>query len=202
MSAANAIFNVAALAFSLIAILISALSARRQSVDARRGNLILFVTELGQSIRTPDFTKAREYILTQLSQFDSALGIYGLPEPARDYVLLVGGFYQDLGSLVVTGILDENLAAAMYYSGIKETWRALNPYILGEREIRRLQGTGGMYGSFEHLAVYVESLPHEKVVRNLGRRRFPTTEVNVGAPTSATVTSRDEASQPPSSDAE
>lgn len=201
MSAANAIFNVAALAFSFLAILISAISARRQAGDARRGNLILFVTELGQKTRTPDFIKARDYVLTELSKLDPALGVYGLPEPARDYVLLVGDFYQDVASLVVSGVLDENLVAARYYSEIKQTWRALQPYILSEREIRRVKGTGGIFVSFEHLAAYVQSVPYEKLTRNFGRRRFPATEVDDGAPVGATLMSRDGESQPQSPDA-
>jgi hypothetical protein len=199
MSVANAIFNVAALAFSFMAILISAISARRQAADSRHANVILFMTELGQRTRSPDFRKAYEYVQTQLSQFDPTLGLFGLPEPARDHALLVGSFYQDVSTLVVTGVLDEDLAVIMYYTSIKEVWRALEPYILAERNIRRLRGTGSMYESFEHLAVYAESVPHEKVRQKLRRRSFPAAEVNPDESVSSRTTAQDP-SQPESSE--
>jgi hypothetical protein len=200
MSAANAIFSVAALVFSFIAILISAISARRQTIDARRGNVISFLTELAQRARSQDFRKAEDYVLTQLSQFDPAVGVYGLPEPACDYALLVGGFYQDVGVLVVTGVLDEDLAVGMYYSGIKEVWRALEPFILSEREIRRLRGAGSFFGSFEHIAVYTESVPHEQVRQKFLRRSFPATEPDPAGKVSNAATAQGDVSQPRSSE--
>jgi hypothetical protein len=175
---ASAIFNITALIFSFAAVVISIISAQRQATDARRGNYISFISELGQRLRSPEFLSAQDYVLTQLSQFDPTLGIYGLPAPAREHVLLVGGFYQDLGVLVVTGVIDEKLAVAMYYSGIKEVWRSLEPYISGERKIRHSRGMGGMYGSFEHIAVYAETTPYEKLLQVFYRRRsFPLAEI-------------------------
>jgi len=137
-----------------------------------------YMTQLGRIVASPDFREAREYILTQLSQFDPALGVYGLPKPACDHALLVGGFYQDIGALAVQGVVDENLVIGMHFTGIKESWRALEPYIRGERELRRAKGYGSFFGSFEHLAVYVESIPHEKIQGRVQRRRFP--EASVG----------------------
>jgi hypothetical protein len=202
MGVGNVIFNVAALAFSFGAILISAISAQRQTADARRANYILFVSELGQRYRSGDFRKAQDYISTELSKFDPVLGIYNLPDPARGYVLLVGGFYQDLGLLALTGALNEDIAVATYYSGIKEAWLALEPYIRGERETRRSRGAGSMWGSFEHIAVYVESVPFDKVTRKLHRRRrFPAVEVKPVAPVSSIAAGGGEANQPESSEA-
>jgi hypothetical protein len=202
MSVANAIFSATALVLSFVAILVSVISARRQSADARLANVIMFMNELGQTIRSQVFLNAQDYVLTQLSQFDPSLGVYGLPEPAREYALRVGGFYQDLGVLVVNGVLDENLAVSLYYAGIKDVWRALEPYILGEREKRRLRGAGGMYGSFEHIAAYVESTPHEKVVQRFRRRRFPAFEVTPGAAVGGTATASGDASRPQAPKAE
>jgi hypothetical protein len=87
--------------------------------------------------------------------------------------LLIGGFYQDLGTLVVTGVIEEDLVAALYYMGIKETWKVLEPYIRGERDMRRAKDDGSFWGSFEHIASYVSTVPHEKVRRKFLRRRFP-----------------------------
>jgi hypothetical protein len=177
MNTPTAIYNTAALIFSLIAIVIAVMSSRRQSEDVRRSNLILFMTELGQRNRGQEFRKALDYIHAELSKFDPALGVYGLPEPAAGHVLLVGGFYQDVGVLVVTGVMDEDLAATLYYSGIKDTWRTLEPYVRGEREIRKTK----FFAAFEHLAVYVDSMPLEKVRQKFIRRSFPTSIINNSA---------------------
>jgi Domain of unknown function (DUF4760) len=182
ISAANAIFNVAALAFSFMAVLISVASARRQAADAYRANFITFVGEMGPRSQSQDFHKSWDYIMTELKQFDPALGVYGLPEPARDHVLLVAGFYQDVGVLVRGGVIDENMAAAMHYTRIKDAWRALGPYILKEREIRRSRGAGTFYSSFEHIAAYVESVPFEKTIKRFPERRFPANAANEGTP--------------------
>jgi hypothetical protein len=172
MNISSTIYNVAALTFSFVAIIISIISAFRQTADVRRSNLMLYMTERGQFFRSPVYREAREYVMTQLSQYDPSVGIYDLPKPAIDYVLQVGGFYQDIGALVVTGVIQEDLAAALYYMGVKETWTALEPYILGERELRSAKGYGNFWGSFEHLAAYVNSVPHEKVRRRYLRRRL------------------------------
>jgi hypothetical protein len=172
------IYNVAALTFSLIAILISGLSARRQAADVRCSNLMIYMTELGRIAASADFRDARNYVLTELSQFDPALGVYGLPKPVCDYALQVGGFYQDMGALVLEGVIEEELVVALHYTGIKEAWRALEPYIRGERVLRRAKGLGGFFGAFEHLAVYVYSVPHEKVRRKIRRRSFPDASVD------------------------
>jgi hypothetical protein len=199
MSVANAIFNIAALAFSFMAIIISAVSARRQAADSRRANMMTFMTELGQRTRSQDFRSAYDYVLKELPKFDPALGLFGLPEQARSHALLVGGFYDDVGILVVTGVLDEDLVVTLYYTSLKTMWRALEPYILGERNIRRLRGAGTMYDSFEHLAVYAESVSHENVRRKFRRRSFPAAEVNPVKPVNSLSTAQD-ASQPESSE--
>jgi hypothetical protein len=135
---------------------------------------MLYMTERGQFFRSQAYREAWGYIKTQLSQFDPAtFGVYGLPTPAVDYVLLVGGFYQDIGTLVVTKVIEEDLAAALYYTGIKEAWEALESYIRGERELRHARGSGSFWGSFEDIAAYVNSVPHEKVRRKFLRRSFP-----------------------------
>jgi hypothetical protein len=137
---------------------------------------MLYMTGKGEFFRSEAYRKAWDYIRTELSQFDPVtFGVYGLPKPAVDYALLVGGFYQDIGTLVVTRVMQEDLAAALYYMGIKETWQVLEPYILGERELRRARGSGSFWGSFEHLAAYVNSVSHEKVRRKFLHRRFPVT---------------------------
>ena len=184
MSTANTIFNVITLAFSLTAIIVSVMSARRQSADASLANIVMFLNETGQKLRSQDFLASQDYVLTQLSKFNPSLGVYGLPEPARGHALQVGGFYQDLGVLVVSGVLDEDLAAAMYYAGIKDVWRALELFIFGEREIRHSRGAGGFYGSFEHIAAYVDLTPYEVLTKRRFRRRiFSTTRANSPADT-------------------
>jgi hypothetical protein len=173
----SALFNAAALGFSLAAVLVAVLSGRRQASDVRRSNLLLYMIDMGARRWTPGFIEARDFVMTRLSEHDPAVGISGLPTPARDCVFEVGGFYQDIGSLVVNGVVDEDFVIAMHYTGIKDIWRALEPYIYAEREHLRERGAGSLFGSFEHLAVYVETVPADEVIGavadRLHRRKFP-----------------------------
>lgn len=79
---------------------------------------------------------------------DEFPGAPAVQSPQQLDVVLVGGFYQDLGTLIVTGVIEEDLVAALYYMGIKETWRVLEPYIRGERDMRRTKDDGSFWGSF------------------------------------------------------
>ena len=167
------LFGTGTLGLSLAAIVISAVAIRHQADYVRRSNVLVFMANVGGRSRTAEFREAQDYVLRELSQYDSALGITQLPRPARDHVWQVGGFYQDLGALVATGVIDEELAAALHYTGIKDTWRALEPYIRAEREHRRGRNAGGFFGSFESLAAYVESVSADQVLAKFLRRRFP-----------------------------
>ncbi|KOV74985.1 hypothetical protein ADL01_17505 [Streptomyces sp. NRRL WC-3618] len=166
----SSIFNTLALVFSLIALVISLHSARREAKDARRANLLLFVGEFGRRARSPEFKEAQLYIDTSMAQHNPALGISRLPDPAREHVQLVGGFYSDLGALVVGGVIDEERAVSMHYTGIKDTWRALEPFVKQERNILRARDAGGFWISFEHLAAYTEKVPYSVLAKKFPRR--------------------------------
>lgn len=171
------LFNLLTLAVALVAVVIAAASTLRQASDARRTNLLLFTVELGSRARTPEFRRATEFITTSLDRFDPALGVSGLPTREREQVMLVGGFYQDLGMLVVTRVLEEDIAIAIHYTGIKTTWEVLEPFIRTERRRLDERGAGGLWGSFEHLAVYARSKPwtdmRAEINERFPRRRFP-----------------------------
>ncbi|MFJ4988038.1 hypothetical protein ACIP9H_30060 [Streptomyces sp. NPDC088732] len=173
MNAMNTVFNAVALSFSLLALLVSAVSARRQAEDVRRTNLLLFVVELSAAARAPEFRESLEYVRDRMGGHDPAAGVTGLPRPARDHAHRAGGFYQELGVLVVTGVIDEDKAVAMHYTGIKETWRALEPFVRAERQRLAAREGGGFWGSFEHLAVYTARTPYSDLGARFPRRRFP-----------------------------
>jgi hypothetical protein len=76
---------------------------------------MVYMTEKGEFYRSKDYRKARDCIMTDLPRFDPVVaGVYELPEPVIDCVLLVGGFYEDIGTLVVTEVVGKNVAAALY----------------------------------------------------------------------------------------
>jgi hypothetical protein len=173
----DAFFNVLTLAVALVAVVIAAASSLRQASDTRRTNLLVYTAELGSRTRTPEFREAMDFVRTSLRAYDPVLGISDLPSPAREHLLLVGGFYQDLGMLVVTGVIEEDIAIAVHYTGIKASWRAMEPFIRVERRRLDEQQGGGLFGSFEHLAVYTEAVPYDRmraeINRRFPRRRFP-----------------------------
>ncbi|GAA3155224.1 hypothetical protein ACFQ0X_43385 [Streptomyces rectiviolaceus] len=173
MDATSAAVNVLALAFSLSAVIVAVLSAQRQASDTRRTNWLIFIGEMMARSRTPAFREARDYLLVSLQEHNRALGVTRLPSPARDHIFLVGSYYQDLGVLVVSGVIDEDMAVAIHYTGIKSVWRAIQPYVLAEREHRSAQEGGGFFGAFEHLAVYTETVPYETISKRFPQRYFP-----------------------------
>lgn len=73
----------------------------------------------------------------------------------------------------MVGVIDEDAAVAMHYNGIKTIWRAVAPYIRTERQLLAAEQGGGFCGSFEHLAVYAESIPYSTLGARFPRRTFP-----------------------------
>jgi hypothetical protein len=186
------IFSFLAVISSFLAITVSVRSARQQSADVRRSNLMIFINEKVALHRSPEYQEASNYIRAELPKIDPARGVYDLPTPAREHVLLVGGFYHDLGTLALTGVLEQDLVVALFYANIKEMWRILDPYIRRERDVWKSKNAGDFWPSFEHLAVYVDTVSHEKVCEKYwGRRlRFPATPQEATPPGDPSVANR------------
>lgn len=163
------VLNMLALGTSFIALLASALLAHRQVKVATHGNTVPIIVEFFREGREPTFLEASQYILKRLeAEHSTDLGVKSLPEDALLHVLRVGGWYEDVGKLVVFGILDESIAIGSVGIGIERTWEVMRPYIYKERELSKSQ----FWIFFEDLAYRCSINPPRKVRAALGLRQF------------------------------
>ncbi|MEW2526284.1 hypothetical protein [Streptomyces sp. NPDC047071] len=171
----------AATALSLLvavsALLVSLRSARRQAADAEKAAIMRLVAEFIVVCRTEDFQACQRIVLAELrseSAPDPQGGISGIPEPLQSRVKKVGGFYQDLGTLVVLGVVPEYVVVALYYRFLREVWLAVWPYLERERIMLDAQNAGSVWGSFEHIAVSALDTPFADISKMFRRRTYVT----------------------------
>lgn len=130
------LLNVVAVAASLAALTISSILAVRQHRTARNANQLPVVVELLREIRSSETYGKELFLQEELPKQDPSLGFSKLPEPLRSYAYEVGGYYLMLGYLVLLEILDERLAILPVHYRAAETWRAMKPFVEGERSLR------------------------------------------------------------------
>ena len=93
---------------SLVAIVISWLSALRQRRLAHSSNHLPIVITMFRESRTDAWLAAQKHVLTDLPGRDPAkYGISGLPKQPRDHAALIGIFYDGLGELVAHRMIDQ-----------------------------------------------------------------------------------------------
>ncbi|MFF5234701.1 hypothetical protein [Dactylosporangium sp. NPDC000521] len=170
---ANTALNLVTLAISVTALTMTARLTRRQIQVASDANLVPVVINAFQETRSPAWFEAQEYILSRLAEEHAAdLGHRGLPLPARTHANTIGLFYDDLGKLVVHGVIDQRLVIGAYGTTIVRLWDVLAPYIYAERQTHGLH----FWVYFEDLATRTADM-HPDVVYATMRRRPPQPEV-------------------------
>ncbi|MEV4297916.1 DUF4760 domain-containing protein [Microbispora rosea] len=167
---ATTALNVAALAISLTALVISVLLTLRQIRLASGGIHLPVVLEAFNHSRSATWFKAQEYVLTTLArEYQAERGWRGLPEQARSYANTIGLFYDDLGKLVAHGMIDQSLVIGSYGTNIVRLWDALAPYAYTERRKHGLH----FWIYFEDLAARTASTPPASVYADLRLRSRP-----------------------------
>ncbi|MFF4550416.1 hypothetical protein [Streptomyces sp. NPDC001435] len=127
------------------------------------------VVELFRETRQPDFSRAIEYISSDLArQYSPELGYRRLPEEPLRHIRRVSLFYDDVGKLVAHGVVDERLIIGSYGPNILNMWDVLAPYIYRERELT----TKAMI-YFEDLAHRARVRPQSSVHAELGLQSSP-----------------------------
>ncbi|MEV0178429.1 hypothetical protein AB0I54_03850 [Streptomyces sp. NPDC050625] len=146
--------TVLALAISVLSLVVSSFVSARQLQLANNSNLLPVVVELFRETRQPDFSRAIEYIKSDLAREHSPeFGYRRLPDEPLRHVRRVSLFYDDVGKLVAHGVVDERLIIGSYGPNIINMWNVLAPYIYRERELT----TKAM--------IYFEDLAHRARVR-------------------------------------
>lgn len=162
--------NLAALAISLAALVISMLLTRRQLRLASSENHLPVVLDAFKETRSAAWLVAQEYVLTELAeQHKPDRGLRGLPEQARAHASAIGTFYDDLGKLVAHGMIEQNLIIGSYGTNIVRLWDALAPYVYTERHKYGLH----FWIYFEDLAARTAATHPEVVYADLRLRSRP-----------------------------
>jgi hypothetical protein len=179
---ATIVLNLAALAISLTALVISILLTLRQIRVASGGVHLPVVLQAFNHSRSPEWFEAQEYVLTSLAHEHQAdHGWRGLPDQARTHANTIGLFYDDLGKLVAHGMVDQRLVIGSYGTNIVGLWDALAPYVYTERRKHALH----FWIYFEDLAARTASTHPETVYADLRlQSRPPRQEPDAVRPTS------------------
>jgi hypothetical protein len=161
----GAVSNVLALVISIGALATAIITSLRQMRIMQGGNTLPTILEGFERSRSEDFRTARIYIAERLLlENNPEVGVSGLPLPARDYVQLIGGFFDDLGKLVAQGVIDEEVIIGAYAPVIEETWQRISYFAYGSRGACN----SDTYVYFENLAALVRKRPPGEVYKKLG----------------------------------
>lgn len=132
----SAYLNIAALAISFTALIISSFFAVRQSSSAHHSNQLPIINDIFKEIRSSQFREQEESLWESLPTLGQNIGFSQLPKGLRDEAYNVSFTYLMLAYLVSMRILDRRLAVLPIHYRIVRTWEAIEPFVMQEREIR------------------------------------------------------------------
>jgi hypothetical protein len=158
----------------------TAIAAIHQLRHARSSNHIAALTELRETTETPDFQEAEQFVGTQLSSKlkDPAFRHQFLNPSERTTEMLpfitkpraIGNFYEGIGLLVKTGVIDSELVVQIYADRVTATWEKLAPIAtIGRRRVG-----DALWENFEYLVVLAQDwmAAHPKGTYPEGVRRI------------------------------
>lgn len=132
----SAVIGAVGAAVAALALLLSL----RQIGLLRRQNLSPVVLDAFREARTAEWFDAFDWIRSDLiREHPPELGVSGLPEIAGRRVRKVGFFYDNLGVLVVAGVVPEELVLGFFGPGMKVCWDAMQPYFETEGRINGIR---------------------------------------------------------------
>src|SRR5690242_15577140 len=96
----------AALIISIVAAATSILLGWRALTLSRHSNTMPVLIDLFREHRSPQLAEARQFVFSELPNYDLSRGLDGLPEDRKAYVRDLAWFYDNLGTLVAHGVID------------------------------------------------------------------------------------------------
>jgi hypothetical protein len=166
-----AIMDVAALASAIAAVAaaIALLLSLRQIRLLTRQNLSPVVLEAFREARMDEWFEAFDWIHADLArEFSPERGVSGLPIVARRRVRKVGFFYDNLGVLVVAGVVPEDLVLGFFGPGMQKCWDVIKPYFDAEGAMRGIR----YLVFYEHLVCLNAERDVEDRYRSIKLRRL------------------------------
>lgn len=156
------LWNTIATCATFVVIAATAVAAIFQLRHARGGNQIAALAELRSSFHTPEFSEAFNFVtrnvreLTQDPEFRYQFihRTERTPEhvAAIRRITLVGNFFEEMGALLIAGLLDKASVNMIYSSGVTLAWEALLPLVAVSR---RASGPA-VWENFEYAAMLGE----------------------------------------------
>lgn len=157
----------------------TAIAALVQLRHARGSNQIAALDELRDAFQSPEFAEAQTFIDTRLDELvkNPAFRYQWANRAARtdeflaqiQFIRLIGNYFEDVGALILSGLLDANLAIPIYGTDVVRAWDHLEPVTA----IGRRRGGRAIWENFEYAAMlcktWMDSHPEGGYPRNAPR---------------------------------
>jgi hypothetical protein len=165
---------------TFVVIAATALAAIVQLRHMRSSNQITALNELRETMETPDFLAAQHFILAELSpKLQDPAFRYQVAEssartnetrPTIAKILAVGNFYEGMGVLLKTGLVDRTLVLQMWAGTAVTSWERLAQITA----ISRRRVGDRLWENFEYLTVLAQDFraAHPKGTYPAGMRRI------------------------------
>jgi hypothetical protein len=144
---------------TFVVIAATAVAALIQLRHARSSNQIAALTQLRDAFQSREFSEANGLVLTRLEELlKNPVFRYQLANraartdeftPAIISINLIGNYFEDMGALMVAGLLDTKLVCTIYSSDITQCWERLEPVVA----IQRRKGGDAVWENFEYAAM-------------------------------------------------
>jgi hypothetical protein len=144
---------------TFLVIAATAVAAIVQLRHARSSNHIAALNELRETMEAPDFEAAQRFVQTQLSaklqdpafryQYGDLSARTAENQPLIAKANIVGNYFESMGVLVKTGLVDKKLVFEMFSYQATATWERLAPVVA----ITRRKLGDALWENFEYLAV-------------------------------------------------
>jgi Domain of unknown function (DUF4760) len=165
---------------TFVVIAATAIAAIVQLRHARSSNHIAALNELRETQETPEFQAAHHFVQTQLApkiQDPTFRHQILVPSARTDEMrpLLamaraIGNYYEGVGVLVRTGLVDRELVMQMWADNVISAWEALATYAA----LARRRSGNALWENFEYLTVLAQDwmAAHSKGTYPAGMRRI------------------------------
>jgi hypothetical protein len=156
------------LVISVIALAVTAVLAVRQNALQSRMNNTPALVEVLSQFRSTELHLNFETVCNEIGSYDPQHGLIGLPIEFRRKVYDVCYFLQQVGCMIVIGLIDETAFTALFRARTVATWEAVGPFIERERQINPITGPEFM-AVFETFATRARGITPD-VARRILRR--------------------------------
>jgi hypothetical protein len=143
---------------TFLVIAATAIAAVVQLRHARSSNHIAALNELRETMESADFQAARQFVEGELSkklqdpsfryQIDAPAARTGETRPLHAKIDSLGNFYESIGILIKTGLIDRDLVLEIWCGNVIRAWERLAPITAIAR-----RKSDSVWENFEYLTV-------------------------------------------------